>query len=109
VGALLRTRFQCLGEPEDLWLDAVGPRREYWVKSRQCSFEAHTERYADGDDSEVVRSALDRKDTFSQDEADSRPVAWPAAVRLEGRGGYGSDPGDCRAAVQTYAPTYLLG
>ena len=23
VGALLRTRFQCLGEPEDLWLSLI--------------------------------------------------------------------------------------
>src|SRR5580700_6786475 len=32
VAALLRARFLPLGEPEDLWLDEVGPRREYRVK-----------------------------------------------------------------------------
>jgi hypothetical protein len=37
VAELLRARFHPLGEPEDLWLDEVGPRREYWVKSRSHS------------------------------------------------------------------------
>jgi hypothetical protein len=58
VGALLRTSFQQLGEPEDLWLDEVGPAREYRVKSRQCSsFWTHTKRFGGRDDPEVVRSA----------------------------------------------------
>jgi hypothetical protein len=57
VAALLRARFEPLGEPEDLWLDEVGPRREYWVKSRQFSFEAHTDRFGGVDDPEVARTA----------------------------------------------------
>ena len=55
VIALLRARFHPLGEPEDLWLDEVGPRREYWVKSRQFTFESHTNRYAPHDQAAVVR------------------------------------------------------
>jgi hypothetical protein len=57
VTALLRARFDYLGEPDDLWLDPVEPRREFWVKSRRCSFEAHTDRFADRDDAEVIRLA----------------------------------------------------
>ena len=54
---LLRMRFHPLGEPEDLWLDEqAGPSREYWVKSRHCSFSAHSDRYAGRDDPEVVRA-----------------------------------------------------
>ena len=61
---LLRVRFHPLGEPEDLWLDEVGPRREYWVKSRRCSFSAHTDRYAGRDDPEVVRAAQIEKTRY---------------------------------------------
>jgi hypothetical protein len=61
VAALLRVRFDYLGEPHDLWLDPVEPRREFWVKSRRCSFEAHTDRYADRDDAEVIRLAQGEK------------------------------------------------
>src|ERR1700689_1731220 len=57
VGALLRAHFHPLGEPEDLWLDEWGQHREYCVKSRHFSFEAHTDRYAGRDDPDVVRSA----------------------------------------------------
>jgi hypothetical protein len=64
VAALLRARFHPLGEPEDLWLDEVGPRREYWVKSRRFSFEAHTNRYADQDNPEVARMAQIEKTRF---------------------------------------------
>jgi hypothetical protein len=64
VAELLRARFHPLGEPEDLWLDEVGPRREYWVKSRHFSFEAHTDRYAGRDDPEVVRSAQIEKTRY---------------------------------------------
>jgi hypothetical protein len=64
VAALLRARFQPLGEPEDLWLDEVGPRREYWVKSRNFSFEAHTNRYAGEDDPQVARQAQIEKMRF---------------------------------------------
>ncbi len=56
LAALLRARFHPLCEPEDLWLDEVGPRREFWVKSRHSSFESHTNRYADRDDAAVVRA-----------------------------------------------------
>jgi hypothetical protein len=31
MGSLLRTSFQHLGEPDDLWLEEVGPAREYVV------------------------------------------------------------------------------
>ena len=61
---LLRVRFHPLGEPEDLWLDEVGPHREYWVKSRRCSFSAHTDRYAGRDDPEVVRAAQIEKTRY---------------------------------------------
>src|SRR5450755_1809165 len=58
LSLLLRTSFQQLGEPEDLWLEEVGSAREYRVKSRQCSsFLMHTKRYDGRDDPEVVRSA----------------------------------------------------
>jgi hypothetical protein len=58
LSLLLRTNFQQFGEPEDLLLEEVGSAREYRVKSRQClSFFAHTKRYYDRDDPEVVRSA----------------------------------------------------
>lgn len=58
LGLLLRTSFQQLGEPEDLWLQEAGPSREYLVKSRQCSsYSSHTKRFARQDDPEVVRSA----------------------------------------------------
>jgi hypothetical protein len=53
---LLQTLFQTLLDEQDLWLDAVGPEREYWVKSRHCSFTAHTNRFADKDDIDVIRS-----------------------------------------------------
>ena len=56
LAALLRARFHPLCEPEDLWLDEVGPRREFWVKSRHFSFESHTNRYAEHDDAAVVRA-----------------------------------------------------
>jgi hypothetical protein len=55
LAALLRARFHPLCEPEDLWLDEVGPRREFWVKSRHFPFESHTNRYAGRDDAEVAR------------------------------------------------------
>jgi hypothetical protein len=64
VAALLRERFHPLGEPEDLWLDEVGPRREYWVKSHRFSFEAHTDRYAGADDPQVARTAQIEKLRF---------------------------------------------
>jgi hypothetical protein len=54
VASLLRARFEPLLVPGDLWLDEVGPRREYWVKSKSSSFEAHTNRYADRDSPTVV-------------------------------------------------------
>jgi hypothetical protein len=107
VGALLRTRFQCLGEPEDLWLDEVGPRREYWVKSRQSSFEAHTERYAGADDSEVVRSALIEKTRFLKTRLvrdlsrGRRLCVWRGAADLKAIQ-------EIAAQLQTYAPTCLL-
>src|ERR1700722_14132625 len=37
VSSILRTKFEKLGEPEDLWLEEVEPKREYRVKSRQFS------------------------------------------------------------------------
>lgn len=55
LAALLHDRFQRLGAGDDLWFDEVGPTREYWVKSRSCAFEAHTNRYAGRDDVEILR------------------------------------------------------
>ncbi len=55
VLALLRARLHPLCEPEDLWLEEVGPRREYWVKSHHFAFESHTNRYAPQDEAAVVR------------------------------------------------------
>jgi hypothetical protein len=61
VGELLRARFDRLCEPDDLWLDVVGEEREYWVKSRNTPFEAHTNRYAGQHEEAVVRRGeLDR-------------------------------------------------
>ena len=57
VSALLRARFKPLGEPDDLWLDELGPEREYCVKSHRFSFEAHTDRYAGREDPALVRTA----------------------------------------------------
>lgn len=58
VGTLLRTNLQHLGEPGDLWLEEVPPKREYRVKSRYCaSFTSHTRRFGGQDDPEVVRLA----------------------------------------------------
>jgi len=64
VAALLRARLQPLGEPEDLWLDEVGPRREYWVKSYNFPFEVRTNRFAGDDDPEVIRTAQIEKLRF---------------------------------------------
>jgi len=107
VGMLLRTRFQCLGEPADLWLDKVGPRQEYWVKSRQCSFEAHTDRYADVDDPEVVRAAFIEKIQFLKTRLirdlsrGRRLCVWRGAAST-------AAIQEIAAQLQSYAPTYLL-
>lgn len=107
VGALLRTRFKCLGEPEDLWLDKVGPRQEYWVKSRHCSFEAHTDRYADADDSEVVRAAFIEKIQFLKTRLirdlsrGRRLCVWRGAASF-------AAIDEIAAQLQSYAPTSLL-
>jgi hypothetical protein len=61
VAQLLKTRFEGLFDADDLWVDVVGERREYWVKSRNTPFEAHTNRYAGQHEEEVVRRGeLDR-------------------------------------------------
>jgi hypothetical protein len=58
VVRLLRTNFQHLGEPDDLWLEEVPPKREFRVKSRQYpSYTSHTRRFGGIDDPEVVRVA----------------------------------------------------
>lgn len=67
VAALLRERFHPLGEPEDLWLEVVGPRQEYRVKSRHFSFETHTNRYAGQDDPELARTSQIEKMCFLRD------------------------------------------
>ncbi len=54
VATLLRVRFEPLCAPGDLWLDVLGPEREYCLKSRSSRFEAHTNRYADRDSAAVV-------------------------------------------------------
>lgn len=51
---LLRTRFQRLLQAQDLWLEPVGPEREFWVKSHHSSFTAHTNRFEGQDDMGVV-------------------------------------------------------
>ena len=57
VAGLLRARLQPLGEPEDLWLEEVGPDREFCIRSRHFTFKAHTDRYAGRDDPAVVQMA----------------------------------------------------
>ena len=58
LSPLLRTKLQQFGEPEDLWLEEVPPKREYRVKSHSCpSFTSHTRRFGGQDDPEVVRVA----------------------------------------------------
>ena len=64
MATLLRERFEPLGKADDLWLDVVGPSREYWLKSRRFSFEAHTDRYAGKDDPDVARAAQMEKIEF---------------------------------------------
>lgn len=61
---LLRSRFEPLGEPEDVWLDEVAPQREYCVRSRRFSFEAHTEAFVGRDDPQTVQAAQTRKLRF---------------------------------------------
>ena len=107
VGALLRTRFQLLGEPEDLWLDEVGPRREYWVKSRRSSFEAHTQRYADGNDLEAVRSALIERTRFLKTRLvrdlsrGRRLCVWKGPAEM-------AAVADIAAQLRTYSPPNCL-
>jgi len=58
VDTLLRTNLQQLGEPADLWLEEVPPKREYRVRSRQCpSFTSHTRRFGGQDEPEGIRAA----------------------------------------------------
>jgi hypothetical protein len=65
LALLLRTSFQELGEPDDLWLEEVGPQREFLVKSHSClSFVAHTQRFAGRDDPQEVRSAYVERTRF---------------------------------------------
>jgi hypothetical protein len=60
---LLRTRLHRLAEPEDLWLEQ-GPRGEYWVKSRHCSFASHTDRYVGRNDPSMVLAAQIEKTRY---------------------------------------------
>lgn len=64
LAALLGTQLDPLGTPEDLWLEEVGPQREYCIKSRRCSFEAHTDSYAGQDAADAVHKAQLRKLRF---------------------------------------------
>jgi hypothetical protein len=64
VKELLRTRFERLGDAQDLWLDVVGPRREYWLKSHHCSYSSHTDRFADTDSAEVAHAAQVEKTQY---------------------------------------------
>jgi hypothetical protein len=57
LNVLLRTRFERLGDAQDLWLEVVGAQREYWLKSHHCSYSSHTDRFADTDSAEVVHAA----------------------------------------------------
>lgn len=79
VLALLRARLHPLGEPEDLWLDTVGPQQEYWVKSRRFPFESHTNRFAPQHERRMVRRGeIDRirylKSHLLQDLASGRKL-----------------------------------
>jgi hypothetical protein len=107
VAALLRERFHPLGEPEDLWLEPVGPRQEYRVKSRHFSFETHTNRYAGQDDPELARTSQIEKMAFLRDHL----------IRDLSRGrklfvfkGPASFPiiKEIAAQLQTYGPNCLL-
>jgi hypothetical protein len=107
VDVLLRERFQPLGEPQDLWLDEVGPRREYWVKSRHSSFEAHTDRYAGLDDPEVVRTAQIEKMAFLK----TRLIRDLSRARKLFVFKGSSDMATIReiaAQLKTYGPNWLL-
>jgi hypothetical protein len=64
IKELLRTRFESLGDAQDLWLDVVGPRREYWLKSHHSSYSSHTDRFADTDGAEVVHAAQVEKTRY---------------------------------------------
>jgi hypothetical protein len=107
VTALLRARFEYLGEPHDLWLDPVEPRREFWVKSRRCSFEAHTDRFADRDDAEVIRLAQIEKIRYLKTRLirdlsrGRRLCVWKGAAEH-------AVMQEMAAQLRTYAPTNCL-
>ena len=61
---LLQTGFEALGTPEDLFLQEIGPNREFFVRSRRFSFGAHTENSYGKDEPETVRAAQIRKVRF---------------------------------------------
>lgn len=107
IAALLRARFEPLLEPGNLWLDEVGPRREYWVKSKSCPFEAHTNRYADRDSAAVALQGEIEKTRYL--------TAHLLRDLEEGRKLYvfkgNSDPATINAiatALQAYGPNCLL-
>lgn len=107
VGALLRTRFQQLGEPEDLWLEEAGPRREYQVKSHQFSFEAHTDRFAERDDPEVVRSAQIEKMRFLKTRL-VRDLSRDRRLYVFKGGADIATIREIGAQLRTYGPNWLL-
>jgi len=107
VSSLLRSRFRQLGEPDDLWLIEAGPRREYWLKSRHCSFAAHTNRFGDQDDPEMVRSALIEKIRFLKTKLIRELLSGRRLFVHRGR----SDIEEVReiaAQLRTYGPNHLL-
>lgn len=67
LAEMLRTRFQRLAEPGDLWLEEQEPPGEYWIKSRHCSFSAHTDRYSTRDDPKAVLAAYIEKTRYLKD------------------------------------------
>jgi hypothetical protein len=90
-----------------LWLDPVEPRREFWVKSRRCSFEAHTDRFADRDDAEVIRLAQIEKIRYLKTRLirdlsrGRRLCVWKGAAEH-------AVMQEMAAQLRTYAPTNCL-
>src|ERR1700722_6807811 len=107
VAALLRARFQPLGEPEDLWLDEVGPRREYWVKSRQFSIEAHSDRYGGQDDRQATRAAQLEKMRFLRDHLIRDLARGRKLFVFKGKADMATIE-DMAAQMQNYGPNCLL-
>ena len=104
---LLRTRFRKLLDAQDLWLDAVGPEREYWVKSRHSSFTAHTNRFADKDDMDVVRSLYIERTRYLADKLISHLTKGRRLLVYKGEADRATIE-SIAAQLKTYGPNWLL-